>query len=61
MLNSVLVDGTIFLQVGEQTIVLKTEEAWVVTKQINFSSEKYNGQLTVTSSITNYGWLSINL
>jgi hypothetical protein len=60
-LYSISVDGTIFLEVGGQSVVLKPDEAWTVTKEILYSSDQYSGVITITSSITNYGWLDLNL
>lgn len=59
-LYSISVDGTIFLEVGGQSVVLKPDEAWTVTKEILYSSEQYSGVIIITSSITNYGWLSLS-
>jgi hypothetical protein len=58
-LYSISAGGAIFLDVGGQSVVLKPDEAWTVTKEILYSSDQYSGVITITSSITNHGWLSM--
>lgn len=58
---SALTDGTLIIEVDSQTINLYPNQPLVFTKEISFSSEKYNGKVITTSSINNYGWLILEL
>lgn len=58
---SVLSDGTLIIEINNQLINLHPNQPLVFTKEIVFSSEKYNGKTISVSSIKNYGWLSIEL
>lgn len=58
---SVLSDGTLMIEINNQLINLYPNQPLVFTKEIFFSSEKYNGKTISVSSIKNYGWLSIEL
>jgi hypothetical protein len=61
LFSSVLSDGTILIEIQENLLALKPNESWSLAKEIIFSSEKYNGRLNITSSMTNYGWLATEL
>lgn len=54
-------DGTIYIEIDNELVILKSNEVWLVEKVITYSSDQYDGYKNIKSSIKNYGWLDIEL
>lgn len=54
-------DGTIYIEIDNELVILKSDEVWLVEKVITYSSDQYDGHKIIKSSIKNYGWLDIEL
>jgi hypothetical protein len=53
---SVAEDGTISIELDGEVITLVPEQNWKQTIETDFKKGQYNGHLTLTSMLTNYGW-----
>jgi hypothetical protein len=53
---SIAEDGTISIRLGDQTITLAPGKSWTKTMQANVNQGKYKGNLTMTTTLTNFGW-----
>jgi len=53
---SVAEDGTISIRLGDQTIMLASGQSWTKTLIANVNQGKYKGGLTMTTTLTNFGW-----
>ena len=49
-------DGTISISLDNQAITLAPGESWTQTVEASLHEGKYEGLLTMTSTLTNYGW-----
>ena len=49
-------DGTVAFELADQTFTLAPGQSWTQTTQADVNEGKYNGHLTLTSTLTNYGW-----
>jgi|GEM_PF-2547550 hypothetical protein len=54
-------DGSIYIEIDNELVILKPDEVWLVEKIITYSSDQYAGYKNIKSSIKNYGWLDIEL
>jgi hypothetical protein len=53
---SVAEDGTISIELDNQTITLAPGQSWTQTVEAGVNEGQYKGLLTMTSTLTNYGW-----
>jgi hypothetical protein len=53
---SVAEDGTVAIDLDGQIIMLAPGQSWKQTVEADVNEGQYNGHLTMTSSLTNYGW-----
>jgi hypothetical protein len=53
---SVADDGTISIELDNKTITLAPGQSWVQTVDADLNKGQYKGHLTMTSTLTNYGW-----
>jgi hypothetical protein len=53
---SIAEDGTIFIEIDQQVLTLAPGESWKQTTEADIKEGQYNGHLTMTSTLTNYGW-----
>ncbi len=49
-------DGTISIELDNQTITLAPGQSWTQTVEAGVNEGQYTGLLTLTSTLTNYGW-----
>jgi hypothetical protein len=49
-------DGTISIELDNQTITLAPGQSWMQTIEADVDEGQYKGLLTLTSTLTNYGW-----
>jgi hypothetical protein len=49
-------DGTTWIELDNQTIMLAPGQSWTQTVEADVSEGDYKGHLTMTSTLTNYGW-----
>ena len=55
-LLAVSTDGTLTLEIDGEPVTLPAGEKWSRTTEADVNVDPYNGQLVITSSLTNYGW-----
>jgi hypothetical protein len=55
-LLSVSMDGEVLVDIDGQQVVLPKGEKWEQMQDLAVNTERFNGNLRVTSSIINYGW-----
>lgn len=60
-LLGVSMDGEVVIDIDGQEVVLAKGEKWEQIQQMAVNTEKFNGDLRVTSSVINYGWNPRNL
>ena len=53
---SIAEDGTITIELDQQVITLTPRQTWKQTTEADVNEGQYNGHLTMTSTLTNYGW-----
>jgi hypothetical protein len=49
-------DGTISIRLGDKNIMLAPGQSWTQTVEADVHEGKYQGRLSLTSILTNYGW-----
>jgi hypothetical protein len=50
-------DGTLAIQVNGQTVALPPQHSWSETRSAELKTGEWDGHYSVTSRVTNYGWL----
>jgi hypothetical protein len=55
-LLAVAEDGSLLLEIDGERVTLPPGEKWSRTTEADVNADKYNGQLVITSTLTNYGW-----
>jgi hypothetical protein len=60
-LLAVSMDGEVVIDIDGQEVVLPKGEKWEQIQEMTVNSERFNGDLRVTSSVVNYGWNPRNL
>jgi hypothetical protein len=53
---TVAADGDISIELNGQIITLEPGQSWTRTVEADVNEGRYNGHLTLTSTLTNYGW-----
>jgi hypothetical protein len=53
---SVAEDGTIAIELGDQSLTLAPGQSWSQSVEADVKEGQYKGHLTMTSTLTNYGW-----
>jgi hypothetical protein len=49
-------DGTLTFEIAGEQVTLLAGAKWSRTTEADVTADPYNGQLVITSSLTNYGW-----
>lgn len=49
-------DGSILIEIDNQPITLAVGESWTQTVEADVNEGQYTGHLSMTSTLTNYGW-----
>ena len=60
-LLAVSMDGKVVIDIDGQEVVLPKGEKWEQIQEMAVNTERFNGDLRVTSSVINYGWNLRNL
>jgi hypothetical protein len=60
-LLAVSMDGEVVIDIDGQEVVLPKGEKWEQVQETAVNSERFDGNLRVTSSVVNYGWNPRNL
>jgi hypothetical protein len=55
-LLAVAEDGSLLLEIDGERVTLPPGDKWSRTTEADVNADNYNGQLVVTSMLTNYGW-----
>ena len=53
---SIAEDGTISIEFDNRAIKLTPVQSWTQSVEADVNEGKYKGLLTLTSTLTNYGW-----